>query len=52
MKTDTPFSHCLIVRDSLSLNIDLEDINLYTTSDFRGRGNFVDNHSGLLLMGV
>lgn len=53
VKTDTPFSHCLIVkRDSLSLNIDLKDINLYTSSDFRGRGViFVDNHNGFAFNG-
>ena len=53
VKTDTPFSHCLIVkRDSLSLNIDLKDINLYASSDFRGRGViFVNNHSGFAFNG-
>ena len=48
VKTDIPYQHCLTVkRDSLSLSINLKDINEYTTSDYRGRGViFVDNKNG------
>lgn len=48
VRTDTPYQHCLTVkRDSLSLSIDLKDLNVYTTSDYRGRGViFIDNKNG------
>lgn len=45
VRTDSPYKHCLTVkRDSLSMSINLIDLNEYTSSDYRDRGViFVDN---------
>lgn len=53
VKTATAYQHCLTVkRDSLLLNIDLKDLNAYTTSDYRGRGViFIDNRVGFSFEG-
>lgn len=53
VRTASPFNHCLeIKRDSLTMNINLKDINEYSTSDYRGRGViFLDNKSAFSFSG-
>lgn len=53
VKTNSPNKHCLIVRrDSLSLYINLKDINKYTTSDYRGKGVvFIDSKNEFTFIG-
>ena len=53
VRTDSPFKHCLTVkRDSLTMEINLKDINVYTSSDYRGRGViFIDNLNGFTFSG-
>lgn len=53
VRTETPYKHCLEVkRDSLSMRINLLDMNEYTTSDYRGRGViFIDNKNAFSFNG-
>ena len=53
VRTDSPYKHCLTVnKDSLSMIIDLIDLNEYTSSDYRGRGViFIDNKNAFSFKG-
>lgn len=53
VRTDSPYKHCLTVnRDSLTMSINLIDLNEYTTSDYRGRGIiFIDNKNAFSFKG-
>ena len=54
VRTDSPYKHCLTVnKDSLLMNINLIDLNEYTTSDYRGRGViFIDNKNAFTFKGT
>lgn len=53
VRTDSPYKHCLTVKnDSLTMSINLIDLNEYTTSDYRGRGIiFIDNKNAFTFNG-
>lgn len=53
VRTDSPYKHCLTVKnDSLTMSINLIDLNKYTTSDYRGRGIiFIDNKNAFTFNG-
>lgn len=53
VRTDSPYKHCFEVnKDSLTLSINLIDLNEYNSSDYRGRGViFIDNKNAFSFKG-